>query len=251
MYCPECGSDAGDAKFCPECGTDLSGVRAARGGKGAGNGGKAAANGAKAAAKPGTLGPQARQEQRRGPSAAVLWIGIAVIAVVVVALVVMLSGGDNNGTTSTDTSGSYSDLVARANDLYDQGDTAFQSDDIEGGSKLFAQAAQLYAAAWKKQPGDPNVGTDYATALFYSGDIQGAVKQIEVVLKANPEFQTAWFNKGNYLAHEARITEQMGDAKAAKKLYAQARQAYLKAVALDPKSEVGKEADARLLDLPK
>jgi hypothetical protein len=244
MYCPECGTDAGDAKFCPECGTDLSSVRAARGAKGGKGGGAAAA-------KAGALGPQAKDEPRRGPSAVLLWGGIAVVVAVVVVLVLVFSGDDGDKAAGgADTSGSYSELVARANDLYDQGDTAFQSNDIEGGSKLFAQAAALYAAAWKKQPGDPNVGTDWATSLFYSGDIQGAIDQIEVVIKDDPEFQTAWFNKGNYLSHEARITEQMGDAKAAKKLYAQARQAYLKAVALDPKSEVGKEADGRLQDLP-
>ena len=26
MYCPKCGTDAGDAKFCPNCGTSLSGI---------------------------------------------------------------------------------------------------------------------------------------------------------------------------------------------------------------------------------
>jgi tetratricopeptide (TPR) repeat protein len=167
------------------------------------------------------------------------------VVAIVVALVLVYSG--DSGTT---TSGNYSDLVSRANDLYDQGDTAFQANDIEKGTQLFAQAAQLYRTAWKKQSGDPNVGTDYATALFYSGDFQGAVKQIDVVLKADPKFQTGWFNKGNYLAHEARFAERMKRTEDARKLYAQAREAYLKAVALDPKSDVGKEADARLKDLP-
>ncbi len=43
----------------------------------------------------------------------------------------------------------------------------------------------------------------------------------------------------------------MGDKKAAKKMYAQAREAYLKAIAIDPESEVGKEAEKRLADIPK
>jgi hypothetical protein len=247
MYCPECGTEAGEAKFCPECGTDLSSVRAARGAKAAPmNGGKGGTSAADA--KSGTLGPQAKSEPRRGPSAALIWGAIAVVAVIAVVLVVVFSGGSDNGTK---TGGSYSELVAQANDLYDQGDAAFKANDIEGGAKLFAQAAELYAAAWAKQPGDPNVGTDWATALFYSGDIKGAVNQIGVVLKDDPNFQTGWFNKGNYLTHEARITEQMGDKKAAKKMYAAAREAYLKAIAIDPKSEVGKEAEKRLADIPK
>ena len=33
MYCPECGNDAGDAKFCPECGANLAGVKDALSGK--------------------------------------------------------------------------------------------------------------------------------------------------------------------------------------------------------------------------
>ena len=244
MFCPECGTEAGEAKFCPECGTDLSSVRAARGKGGA----KQAGNGPKAAAKQGTLGPQSKETASRGPSALVIWGGIVIVAVVAVVLVLVLSNGSDEG--SVDTGGSYSDLVAKANDLYDQGDAAFNSQDIEGGAQLFAQAAELYAAAWAKQPGDPNVGTDWATALFYSGDIEGAVKQIGVVLKANPTFQTGWFNKGNYLTHEARITEQTGDKKAAKKMYAAAREAYMQAIAIDPSSDVGKESQKRLQDIP-
>ncbi len=193
---------------------------------------------------------------RRGPSAALLWVVVGVIAAVVVAVVAtQLTGGssesaapDGGSTTAVeaDTSGSYDELVQRANGLFDQGDALFQQNQIDQGAAYFAAAAKVYEAAWKKQPGDPNVGTDWATALFYSGDIEGAIRQIEVVLKKDPEFQTAWFNKGNYLAHEARITEQMGDAKEAKRLFREARQAYLKAVALDPASEVGKEADRRV-----
>lgn len=251
MYCPECGTEAGEAKYCPECGADLSAVRGAvRGAKRAPMGG-AAGKGTTGTGDQAAASLGAQLTPKRGPSAALLWGGIAVVVAIVVALVLVYSGGSSTTTTGgADTSGSYSDLVSRANELYDQGDAAFQGNDIEKGAQLFAEAAQLYKAAWEKQPGDPNVGTDYATALFYSGDFDGAVKQIDVVLKADPEFQTGWFNKGNYLAHEARLAERMKRTKDAKKLYAQARQAYLKAVALDPKSDVGKEADARLKDLP-
>lgn len=255
MYCPQCGSDAGAAKFCPECGTDLSAVRGAvRSSKG---GVKGAAKAATGAAKGVAAVPSS--PPRRGPSVALIWGVVGVIAAVVVAVVVIQfaggssEGGSPNGgsggtvtAVEADTSGSYDELVQRANGLFDQGDALFQQNRIDEGARYFAAAATVYAAAWKKQPGDPNVGTDWATALFYSGDIEGAVKQVDVVLEKDPKFQTAWFNKGNFLAHEARITEQMGDAKKAKRLFAEARQAYLKAVALDPQSEVGKEADRRV-----
>ncbi len=263
MYCPHCGTDAAEAKFCPECGADLNAVRAAKDAAGPaappGPGGPGG-DGAPPPARPAT-GPS------RGPSARLLWIVVAVVAAAVVGVVLLtqLGAGDaDDGATTAhedagngavtaveaDTSGGYAELVERANGLFDQGDTLFQQSQIDQGAQYFAAAAAVYAAAWEKKPGDPNVGTDWATALFYSGDMQGAVERIEVVLQKDPEFQTAWFNKGNYLAHLARMSEQMGVAKDAKRQYEQARQAYVKAAALDPASEVGKEADRRLQDLP-
>ena len=43
-----------------------------------------------------------------------------------------------------------------------------------------------YAAAWQKQQTDPAVGTDLATSLFYSGNIDAALKQVNAVIKAVP-----------------------------------------------------------------
>ncbi len=103
-----------------------------------------------------------------------------------------------------------------------------------------------YAAAWQKKKTDPGVGTDFATSLFYSGNIDSALKQIEAVVKKFPDYQAAYYNLGNYLAHKARIAEQEGDKTAAKADTAAAKEAYTKAVALDPASEIGKSADASL-----
>ena len=235
MYCPECGNDAGDAKFCPECGANLAGVKDALSGKPAA-----------AAAKPAPKGGGADDDQSAasssgGPgrlSPAVIWGGFGALAVVVIVIVVMVSGGfggDSSGGASSssssapvqavaaDTSGSYSELVARANDLYDQGDAAFQNQDFEQGGAYFAAAAKVYATAWKKQATDPSVGTDYAVTLFYSGDINGALKQIDAVLEANPDWQKGWLNKGVFLSHEARIAKQEGDTKTTDKYNALAK----------------------------
>ena len=152
---------------------------------------------------------------------------------------------------AADTSGSYTDLVKRGNGLYDQGDKAFKAQQFEQGGAYFAAAAKVYAAAWKQQATDPGVGTDYAVALFYSGDIPGALKQIDAVLAASPDFQKGYLNKGIFLSHEARLTEQNGDKKQAAKLYAEAKAALTKAVAIDPKSDAGQQADASLSQLPK
>jgi tetratricopeptide (TPR) repeat protein len=258
MYCPECGNDAGSAKFCPECGADLSGVKDALSGK----------TGAAKAAKQGGGAAAAKTAAAEAPpkriSPAVIWGGFGALAIVVIFIVLMVSGGFGDGSAedttanasgapaqavAADTSGSYEELVSRANDLYDQGDSAFQNQDFEQGGAYFAAAAKVYAAAWKKQATEPTVGTDYAVSLFYSGDIPGALAQIDAVLKADPDFQKGWLNKGIFLSHEGRITEQSGDKKAAQDLLDQAKVALTKAVAIDPKSEAGQAADASLQQL--
>lgn len=251
MYCPECGNDAGDARFCPECGANLAGVQDALRGKTAGG-------------NETTAGAAAGTPAKRGLSPAVIWGGFAVVAVVVIVIVVMVSGGfgspDSDDTAATTggsagaapvgvTTGSYDELVQKANELYDKGDTAFQSQDFAGGGEYFQAAAMTYAAAWEKKQSDPGVGTDFATSLFYSGNIEAALKQIDAVVKKFPEYQAAFYNLGNYLAHKARIAEQEGDKQTAKDDMEAAKKAYTKAVALDPESEIGKAADASLQSL--
>jgi hypothetical protein len=274
MYCPECGNEAGEAKFCPECGADLAAVRgalkgkaAAKGPGGKGGGGRqggAAPGGTGRAGSGGPAGQGAAPAPSGGLSPRLLWVIVAVVAVAVVVAVALLSGGSDQpaadagsgdmtsgGVTpvAVDLSGSYRELVQRAHDLYDQGDALIQAGDFEQGVEYFAAAAQVYEAAWAKEPGDPSVGTDWATSLFYSGDFDGAVAQVEVVLEESPDFQPAWFNLGNYLQHQARMAESSGDAAEAERLNEATRQAYEKAAAIDPASDTGIEAAARAAEL--
>jgi hypothetical protein len=274
MYCPECGNEAGEAKFCPECGADLGAVRGALKGKAAAKGpgskagrgrqGAAAAGGKGGAGSGGPAGRKAAPAPSGGLSPRVLWAIIAVVAIAVVVAVALTAGGGDeptadagSGDTPTaaatpvpaDLSGGYRELVQRAHDLYDQGDALIQAGDFEQGVEYFAAAAQVYEAAWAKEPGDPSVGTDWATSLFYSGDFDGAVAQVEVVLEESPDFQPAWFNLGNYLQHQARMAEGSGDAAEAERLYEAAREAYEKAAEIDPASETGVEAAARAAEL--
>ena len=258
MYCPECGNDAKSAKFCPECGANLAGVQDALQGKA--GAAKATQSDVAADAPDVTVAADAPAGGPGRLSPAVIWGGFGALALIVIVIVVMVSGGFGGNTAETpadasaapvqavdaDTSGSYEELVQRANELYDQGDAAFQNQEFEQGGQFFAAAAQIYATAWKKQATDPGVGTDYSVALFYSGDIAGALKQIDAVLQAAPDFQKGWLNKGIFLSHEARIAEQQGDTKLADKYDAQAKQALTKAVAIDPKSDAGKQADQSL-----
>ena len=257
MYCPECGNDANDAKFCPECGADLAGVKSALKGKTTGQqGGGAAGRQGAARSKSGSAPPP---PAKRGLSPAVIWGVFGGIAVIVIVVVVMVSGGFGGNDVPTDagtqgsgpvtpveadTSGSYRELVTRANGLYDQG-AAEMPDGIpnEQGAQYFGAAAKVYEAAWAKQPGDPNVGTDWAISLFYSGNVDGAVKQVNAVLAADPRFQPGLFNKGIFLSHASRLTQ---DKAQAQKYVDQARAALTEAVAVDPSSAVGKQAAAAL-----
>ena len=257
MYCPECGNDAGNAKFCPECGADLAGLKNALKGKTTGqqDGGGGGQQGARRP-KAGSAPPP---PAKRGLSPALIWGIFGGIAVVVVAIVIMVSGitgGDgaasDPGTqtsgpaapVSADTSGSYRELVTRANGLYDQGAAEMpQGIPNAQGAQYFGAAAKVYEAAWAKQSGDPNVGTDWAIALFYSGDVNGALKQVNTVLAADPRFQPGLFNKGIFLSHLSRLTQ---DKAQAQKYTDQARATLTEAVAVDPSSEVGKQAAAAL-----
>jgi hypothetical protein len=285
--CAECGSEIPDgARFCPECGeatgesqaTDAPEVAAAAGSAA----GAVRRTGTRGRGAGATRQPQRRQQPPPGQknraqpagaksaagsprrlSPAVIWGGFGAAAVIVILVVVFVTSGGGGSpapaaTTGTqsvkpvsaDTSGSYGELVQRANGLYDQGATAFQSKKYDQGSAYFEAAAKVYAAAWKRQSTDPGVGTDYATALFYSGQIEPALSQVDGVLAQSPEFQTAWFNKGNYLAEKARQASENGDAKVAKAAYADARVAYEKAVALGADTASGQQAQQRLDALP-
>jgi hypothetical protein len=280
--CVACGSDLPEgARFCPECGEARADAedhaaapaagRGQTGGRRTGTRGRGAGSGR---AQQRRQGPQKARPQESPPRAtapaggrrfspAVIWGGFGLLAVIVVLAVVFVvngggepsSAGSVAGTqsvqpVSADTSGSYAQLVQRANGLYDQGAVAFESEQWDQGAAYFAAAAEVYAAAWAKQSTDPNVGTDFATSLFYSGEVEAAVTQVEEVLAASPGFQTGWFNKGNYLTERARHAEQDGDTKAAAAAYDDARAAYEKAISLGAGTASGQQAKQRLDDLP-
>ena len=262
MYCPDCGYDAGEANFCPECGSDLGALKSARknvkttGDQRRSGGGRAAGDGGAAAARP---APQPRAKGGLSTTATI-WILVAIAAVAAFAVVYILNSRGKQQQrehaddvrarpVTADTSGTYSELVARANGLYDQGAPLIQKNDLAGASPYFAAAAKVYAAAWKKQPGDPAVGTDYATSLFYSGDVEGAVKQVDKVLAKNPTFQNALYNRGNFLAMQARVAQQNGQKAKADRLFAQAKASYEAAINVDATSDSGQAAAQALKSL--
>ncbi len=93
------------------------------------------------------------------------------------------------------------------------------------------------------------MGTDYATSLFYSGDTQGALKQVNVVLAKSPDFQTAHLNKGIYLQTASQDAQKSGQKAKADSLLAQAKAEFQKAVSIDPGSSAGAKAAENLKTL--
>jgi hypothetical protein len=284
MFCPECGFDAEEARFCPECGVNLELVRAVAGEADVDEAGPApraaqrttGARGRSPSRKspsrqPRSGPPPARSQAARSRPArakkpgrvspVVVWMSFAVLAAVAVVGVLALTrtpsgaadaastSGQTAGPIAAGTSGSYSQLVQRANGLYDQGAQAFQKKEQSAGVRYFAAAAKVYRAAWKQQATDPNVGTDYATSLFYSGDTDAALKQVNEVLVKSPDFQTAHLNKGVYLQTASQTATDGGQKAKADSLLAQAKAEFETAVSIDAGSSAGAKAASFLKDL--
>jgi hypothetical protein len=279
-FCPECGHQLKDAPPAPSrsqpaaaavaaASAQPASARSARAPAGDDGSGKsrqqrrqAERNAAqKASRRPQPAAPARPAGKGRSTSPWLIWGGFAVAAVVVIIIVVGLgngggtpAGGASTGSgaaasVSADTSGPYTELVTRANGLYDQGSAALQKNDTTGGRQYYAAAAEVYAAAWKKQAGDPGVGTDFATALFYSGQTSEALRQVEKVLKTSPDFQTAYLNRGIFLKGASQDATDSGDAQQAKQLLADAKASFTKAVSIDASSDSGQRAAQELQKL--
>jgi hypothetical protein len=258
MYCPECGSDAADAKYCPECGTQLEGVRSAvkGGAKTTGSARKATSGGGRAAARPAASSGPAKAastpSRSSGTNPLYLWGGIALIAVIVVVAVLIANHQSSSSNTTADVSGSYSDLVTRANKMFDDGQPYLRSGDMATAASYYSKVAQVYQAAWQKQSTDPAVGADFATSLFYAGDTQGALAIVAQALKLNPTgqvLQNALLNKGNYLAMAGRAAISQGNKAEGEKLLTQAKASYEASIKVAPSSETAKMASNQIKQL--
>jgi predicted Zn-dependent protease len=97
----------------------------------------------------------------------------------------------------------YALLVAQANAYSDWASAVLQSTQQETTHSidLAKSAASYYERALAIKPGDPSVTTDYAIALFYTGDATKAITVAEAVRKANPTFAPVLFNLGIFYAN--------------------------------------------------
>lgn len=73
----------------------------------------------------------------------------------------------------------------------------------------YEKAAEAYQKSLEIRPGDPNVETDLATCFHHLGRQDQALEILDGVLRNNPNFPQALFNKGIVLARGK------GDAKGA------------------------------------
>lgn len=165
-----------------------------------------------------------------------LVVALAFIVSMIAYVVPFLSG--NQTPTGTQPSGSDQQTQARAQqlkaqlarnpkdfptarelgDLYwDAGASSLQSRDASKAADYFLQATGAYGTALKIDPKDTNVRTDMATAYYYSGNAARALKELAVVLKANPKHGNALFNLGLI----SKSTGNVAAAKAAWQKYLQ------------------------------
>lgn len=60
----------------------------------------------------------------------------------------------------------------------------------------FKEAASYYAKALQIQPKSAAIRTDLASCLFYAGDVDGAIAQLDQSLQDDPKFAGALYNLG-------------------------------------------------------
>ena len=71
----------------------------------------------------------------------------------------------------------------------------------------FPQALPYYKRALALDPGNPDLRTDYATALHGSNEDLESLAQLQVVLAAKPDFPPALFNEGIVASSIGRRTQ--------------------------------------------
>jgi len=76
------------------------------------------------------------------------------------------------------------------------GQILLQIAEIYQSSHQFKEAGDYYDRALKLDPKNTAARTQFASCLFYSGDVDGALAQLNQVLKASPKDTNALFNLG-------------------------------------------------------
>lgn len=120
--------------------------------------------------------------------------------------------------TDADDAASEDDPLTRANNFFDMGMAAMESAQDEESKQqaagLFAQAVEYYDE-YLATASSSSAEVDRAICVFYSGDHEGAIADLEALVKRDSTFAPAWANLGMFY-------ESHGDTAKAKKAYQQA-----------------------------
>ena len=101
-------------------------------------------------------------------------------------------------------------------DLQQASDASDNEDHVK---EVFAQAVEYYDQYLEQDPTSNAVSVDRAICLYYSGDEQGAISELESFVLTNPDFSPAWANLGIFYEDQGMNDE--------------ARNAYNQAIAAD------------------
>jgi tetratricopeptide (TPR) repeat protein len=104
--------------------------------------------------------------------------------------------------------------------------------DIYFNLRQFQEAIKYYKKTIEINPKDIDSYNDLGLAYHYIGESEEGLRVVEEGVKIDPYFQRIWLTKGFMLATTGRI--------------AGAREAWTKAVAIEPKSDIGKAASSFL-----
>ncbi|WP_419053821.1 tetratricopeptide repeat protein [Collinsella stercoris] len=120
--------------------------------------------------------------------------------------------------TDVDDAAGEDDPLTRANNFFDMGMAAMESAQDEESKRqaagLFAQAVEYYDE-YLAMASSSSAEVDRAICVFYSGDHEGAIADLEALVKRDSTFAPAWANLGMFY-------ESHGDTAKAKKAYQQA-----------------------------
>jgi tetratricopeptide (TPR) repeat protein len=89
---------------------------------------------------------------------------------------------------------------------------------LEFDGHFYARAIPYYQRALALDPKNPDVRTDYATALHGTGHDLEAIQQAELVLKERPNFPNAVFNRAIFLRAIGRLSDAIDGYRAFLKL---------------------------------
>jgi tetratricopeptide (TPR) repeat protein len=85
--------------------------------------------------------------------------------------------------------------ISLGNTYFDWGSyLAFQRKETSEAVEKFNQAIVHYSKALEEKPDDPNVRTDMAVALYYTGRSDEAINELKKVMEKHPDHEPSFFN---------------------------------------------------------